>query len=126
MSEVLDKTFDAVLLAAIKGSVVKSVTAGDYQIEKAVTAPLAEALKKKHSDFEKHFDSALSEIMQDGSFKEELKEQARKSLARAVVSGMQSSIDTAVNKLKSDPVRKALILQAINTCLEDFDKGTRA
>jgi hypothetical protein len=116
-----DMNFEDECLQEIKQAIVRGLQTNTYTVEKTIHEPLAAAMRKHAATIESQFDVALTEILSDNTFKDAIKEQVRKTLARSIVSGMQGSCDKVVQKLKADPVRGAMLIQAVNSVLSQFD-----
>ena len=121
----MEQQFDSQCLEAIKSAVLGSISQEGWPIRDPVQKALGAAIGRNAGTIENQFDSALKEILTDGEFVGAVKDQIRKQMARSIVSGMQGSVDKVVNKLKADPVRHAMMIQAVNGVLEKFEHPTQ-
>src|SRR3712207_1515549 len=68
----MDTKFYDECVSAIKGGMLKALRSDDYSTRSAVTDPLTRAIKTRSGEIEKAFDTALQQILSDGTFTDAL------------------------------------------------------
>lgn len=89
-------------------------------------SPLISAVKESLLDVEPQIKSitneAVGEIVADAEFKDILKKEIKKKVAKTLIARIGGEIESTVNKLKSDPTTRARITVAIDSVIGEITK----
>lgn len=64
--------------------------------------------------------TAVSELLNDSSFKEILNQEIKRKLAKVLIAKLGGELESTVNKLKADPVTRSKITVAIDSIISEL------
>jgi len=110
---------EKLILENVNGAVNKAVIEilGGYQ--SPLKNLVADACKVFDADLRKIVYDSFKEAIDRADFKQSVKDAFDHKVARTMVDSMASSIDRAINTIKSDPTLKARMVLAIETIIEE-------
>jgi hypothetical protein len=104
---------EQILLDAIKQGMAAAVKEKLNGYHSPVASLIEETVKSHRHEIQSLLDDAIKSCVGDAEFREDIKSQTRKGLAKTLVARFGGEIEKQVNALKSDPTTRARIVMAI-------------
>lgn len=113
----LEKTLTQAIQDGIRDG-VKSKLSSSYG-DNPLTKLIGEVLNKHDSAFRSMLSEALDSAVGDVTFRAEIRDSVRKTLAKTLIARFGGELEKQVNVLKSDPTTRARITLAIEAIVKE-------
>lgn len=95
------------------------------RLKSEYSSPAREVVDRVMTELSPEFEVVLREVLKetilDKDFKNQLREEFRRKVAKLLVGELSGSVDKAVNAFRQDPRLKAEMIQAIDTIISSKD-----
>jgi len=114
--------FEKGVLSIMQNAVTDTIKARMTEYGSPLKPIIDDAFKVHADTIRKIMYDAMGEAINDGNFKESVKQAFYHKVARGLVDGIAGSVDKAINQFKQDPTIKAKMVLAIETIISGLEK----
>lgn len=113
-----DKMIERAMQDAIRDGVKQALTGHNS----VLGGLLSKGIANHESSFHELINQCFGDSLKNEEFRETVKSEVRRALAKSLISRFGGEIERQVNALKRDPITRARITTAIDTVIRDVVK----